>query len=67
MAESQGRRRGQGGERGARGTLWVETPQGRLRPIQVRTGLSDGQFTQILGDRLSPEDKVVVRVSESAS
>ncbi|WP_156823491.1 efflux RND transporter periplasmic adaptor subunit [Woodsholea maritima] len=63
MAENEGRRGG--GRGGARATVWVKTPEGRLRPVRVRTGLSDGQYTQIQGGELTPTDDVVIRVTES--
>lgn len=48
-----------------RGTLWVQTADGRLEARQVGLGLSDGQFTQVLGDQLSEGERVVVRVREA--
>lgn len=48
-----------------RGTLWVQTADGRLEARQVGLGLSDGQFTQVLGDQLAQGERVVVRVREA--
>ncbi len=48
-----------------RGTLWVQTADGRLEARQVGLGLSDGQFTQVLGDELGDGEQVVVRVREA--
>jgi HlyD family secretion protein len=48
-----------------RGQLWVETADGRLQARPVGLGLSDGQFTQILGDGLEEGDRVVTRVREA--
>jgi len=48
-----------------RGTLWVQTADGRLEARQVGLGLSDGQFTQVLGGQLGEGDRVVVRVREA--
>jgi len=53
------------GERPRTGTLWVETEDGRLVSRPVRLGLSDGQYTEILGDGFSPGDTVVTRVREA--
>ncbi|WP_270375778.1 efflux RND transporter periplasmic adaptor subunit [Marinicauda sp. Alg238-R41] len=61
----QSERGARGGERPARGTLWVETAQGRLRNQPVLLGLSDGQYTQIMGDTLEAGSPVVVRVREA--
>jgi HlyD family secretion protein len=48
-----------------RGQLWVETEDGRLQARPVRLGLSDGQFTQIIGPGLEEGDEVVTRVREA--
>ncbi|MEQ8405478.1 MAG: efflux RND transporter periplasmic adaptor subunit [Oceanicaulis sp.] len=48
-----------------RGQLWVETPEGRLQSRPVGLGLSDGQFTQVLGEAFDTGDQVVTRVRES--
>ncbi len=41
-------------------TLWI-TRAGALRPVVVQTGLTDGAFTEILGDTLHEGDEVVVQ------
>lgn len=48
-----------------RGTIWVQTADGRLEARQVGLGLSDGQYTQLLGDQVSEGERVVVRVREA--
>ncbi len=48
-----------------RGQLWVETADGQLQARPVGLGLSDGQFTQILGPGLEEGDEVVTRVREA--
>jgi HlyD family secretion protein len=48
-----------------RGQLWVETAEGRLQSRPVGLGLSDGQFTQILGEGFNAGDAVVTRVREA--
>lgn len=48
-----------------RGQLWVETEDGRLQARPVQLGLSDGQFTQIIGPGLDEGDEVVTRVREA--
>ncbi len=47
------------------GQLWVQTEDGRLQARPVRLGLSDGQFTQILGQGLEEGDEIVTRVREA--
>jgi HlyD family secretion protein len=48
-----------------RGQVWIETADGRLQARPVGLGLSDGQYTQILGEGLSAGDRVVTRVREA--
>jgi len=48
-----------------RGVVWVETAEGRLQQRPVALGLSDGQYTQVMGDALQPGDRIVTRVRES--
>jgi HlyD family secretion protein len=48
-----------------RGQLWVETEEGGLQARPVGLGLSDGQFTQILGEGLAEGDLVVTSVREA--
>ena len=35
-----------------RAEVWILTPEGFLRPITVRLGISDDQFTELIGDGL---------------
>lgn len=58
-----------GGRQGAReevqrGTIWIQRSDGRLEPRPVRVGLSDGQYTQVMGENISEGERVVVRVRE---
>ena len=48
-----------------RGSVWIETEEGRIRRRPVGLGLSDGQYTQILGEALSEGDALVTRVREA--
>lgn len=48
-----------------RGSLWVQTADGRIQARQVGLGLSDGQYTQIIGGQLAEGERVVVRVREA--
>ena len=48
-----------------RGRLWVRTHDGRLQARQVGLGLSDGQYTQIIGGDLEAGAAVVTRVREA--
>lgn len=54
-----------GGLQGRPGILWVTSANG-LRPLAVRTGLTDGRRTEVQGDGLTEGLKVVVGVSHGA-
>jgi HlyD family secretion protein len=47
------------GERG-RQTVYVDDGSGDLRTVSLRTGISDGRFTEVLEGDLKPGDRVVV-------
>ncbi|HCR94093.1 MAG TPA: secretion protein HlyD, partial [Oceanicaulis sp.] len=49
-----------------RGSIWIETADGQLQERPVGIGLSDGQYTQIVGESLNEGDLVVTRVRETA-
>lgn len=49
-----------------RGSIWIETEDGRIQERPVGIGLSDGQYTQIVGPALNEGDRIVTRVRESA-
>lgn len=68
MAEGA-RRSGGGGRQGSRqemqrGTIWIQRSDGRIESRAVMVGLSDGQYTQIMGEGVSEGERVVVRVRE---
>jgi HlyD family secretion protein len=39
--------------------VWFLTPEGFLRPVQVRLGISDDQFTELIGDGLQEGQALV--------
>ena len=45
-------------ERG-KGLLWVKTDNGKLRPVEVRTGINDGKSVEIVTDKLKKGDVIV--------
>ena len=65
----EGGRAGQGQRPRARsggfGTIWTENAAGKLEPIRVRTGLSDGQRTQVSSQNPSLKEGVNVIVGSS--
>jgi HlyD family secretion protein len=43
------------------GRLWqIDAETSKLKPIEVRTGLSDGSFTEIISDKVHEGDTIVV-------
>jgi len=72
MARQFGQAGGQGGGRGGPGgrmnrpqrpqTVWVPAPDGKgdPKPVEVRTGITDGRNTQIVSGELKPGDKIIV-------
>jgi HlyD family secretion protein len=59
------RRAAAGGASGARGaasigTLWTVDASGKLKPVRVRTGLSDGSKTEVQGRDLKEGTQVIV-------
>lgn len=54
---------GPGGDNGASGVLWVLNGNAALRPLPVRTGLSDGTYVQVSGEGLAEGMPVVLGVN----
>jgi multidrug efflux pump subunit AcrA (membrane-fusion protein) len=42
-----------------RPVVWVVADDGRVQPVEVKTGLSDGMVTEIISGDLEPGDQVV--------
>ena len=49
-----------------RGTVWVPDTSGTPRSVNVRLGISDGSFTELLGGELKEGDAVIVGSSGAA-
>ena len=62
LAETSGARAGNS----SAGRVWVPGPDGQPRPVDVRTGLSDGTSTEILEGPLKEGDEVIVGAGEPA-
>ncbi len=45
------------------GRVWILNADKKLEPVYVRTGLSDGKFTEITTDKLKPGDQIVLGIS----
>jgi HlyD family secretion protein len=46
-----------------RGRIWIVNASGKLEPIFVRTGISDGRTTELLSSSLKPGDQIVVGIN----
>lgn len=51
--------------RSGRARVWILDSQGKLQPIMVVTGLTDGRFTEITTDQLKPGDQIVMGVTSN--
>jgi len=49
-----------------RARVWILNSKGKLEPVFVRTGISDGRFTEITTDELKPGDQIVMGVSSNS-
>jgi multidrug efflux pump subunit AcrA (membrane-fusion protein) len=50
---------------GGRARVWVLNNAGKLEPVNVRTGVTDGKFTEITSQSLKAGDKIVLGVLSS--
>lgn len=55
------------GEDSKGSVLWVLEGKGKPRPVRVQTGITDGQFTEVIGGALKEGDEVVAAVTSSNS
>jgi HlyD family secretion protein len=44
------------------GQLWIQSAQGEVDPVNVRFGIGDDNFTQVISQDLKAGDKVVTRI-----
>jgi HlyD family secretion protein len=65
-AAPDGRTRGEAARPENAGMLWYLDEAGRLAMVPVRTGISDGQYTQIEGPDVSAGMMVIAGVSQSS-
>jgi HlyD family secretion protein len=47
-------------EQSGMGRIWIMNSKGKLEPVFVRTGLNDGQSTEIFTDKLSEGQQIVI-------
>ena len=41
-------------------TLWVFTEEGKVKPVLIRAGISDGNFTEVLDSDIQEGERVIV-------
>jgi HlyD family secretion protein len=49
-----------------RGRVWIMNSGGKLEPVPVRTGLSDGRFTEVRSQTLKSGDQIVLGATSTA-
>lgn len=54
------------GQQTGRGRVWILSAQGRLEPIFVRTGLTDGRYTEVESPELKEGEQIVLGVSSNS-
>jgi HlyD family secretion protein len=64
--QGSGARPAAGAQPGVGGQVWVTDPGGKLRPISLSLGISDGIVTEVLEGALSDQQDVIVGVSSAA-
>jgi HlyD family secretion protein len=55
-----------GGPKGSQ-TIYILTGKDEFKPVSIRTGISDGRFTQVIDGEIKPGDKVVVGQATSTA
>jgi HlyD family secretion protein len=46
------------------GQIWLQSADGDIRPVNVRLGISDENYTQVIGKNVKPGDVVVTRIRQ---
>lgn len=47
------------------GRLWIQSADGEIKPVQVRFGIADDNYTQVMGRNLSEGDLAVTRIRQA--
>jgi HlyD family secretion protein len=63
LPTGRGRRGAQGGQKTA--TVYILDANKKLNPVEVRTGITDGRYTQVLSGNLKEGDAIVVGLATS--
>lgn len=64
-AKSEGRVRGKR-DGMSKPKVWLPTPQGDPTPVELKTGITDGVFTELLEGELKERDEVIVGLDTSS-
>ena len=46
-------------------TVYLMDADGKLKPVEIRTGITDGHYTQVVSGDLKPGDMIVVGLATS--
>jgi HlyD family secretion protein len=66
VAKGEGKKGKEEKREGARGTLYI-LQNGQLKPVHVRTGITDNRNTEVISGDLKPDDKVVVEDAQQSA
>jgi HlyD family secretion protein len=64
-ARQMPRRGGAAAETSKTATVHMLTPEKKLKPVPIRTGITDGRYTHVISGELKPGDEVVVGIATS--
>ena len=67
VAQGSGPSSGAAAQPGSAGQVWVADPDGKLRAIPLRLGITDGTVTEVLDGGLSDQQDVIVGMSSAAN
>lgn len=49
------------------GRVWIEDEKGKLKPIFVKTGVTDNNYTEIVGGNLKEGQEIITGVASGSS
>ncbi len=62
---SSGKREGGGKDAKSKPNVWLRDPQGEPLPVELKTGITDGSYTEVVEGSLKEGDEVIVGVDLS--
>ena len=48
------------------GQLWIQSPDGEIKPVRVRFGIADDNYTQVMGSDIKEGDLVITRIRKAS-